>query len=241
MASAAGSIQIGDRPLHIAVGAGHHNVTGGVPYEVALTGRICRAVVNLCRASIGFCDRCYTPGDGLGDHPGPVDAGPCEVATTWDPEWTVDIFHEIHVQRAPNYPNERGVFVIYPDSPEDDDIDEDVRKHGPTVARILANATGLPVGGQNGVGIMSERWTWVGAQGQRLRVFEATASAGMRAHSCRFLSEVGCFTNAQDRAILDRADFPERQARGLVRAYASLAVARMGWTFAYSIAGDADS
>src|SRR5829696_5586775 len=96
MAAVTGSLQIGDRPLQVAVGAGHHNATGGQAYEIALTGRICRAVVNLCRASIGFEVRCYTPGDGLGNHPGAVDAGPREVATTWDPDWTVDIFHEIH-------------------------------------------------------------------------------------------------------------------------------------------------
>ena len=62
---------IGIRPLHIAVGAGHHHLRfregggPGHPFETDLNGRVCRAVVELARRSRGFEVRCYTPEDGL--------------------------------------------------------------------------------------------------------------------------------------------------------------------------------
>jgi hypothetical protein len=160
------------------------------------------------------------------------------VATDWDPVWTVDIFHEIHIQAVPGNTDIRGVFVIYPDDPETDDIDEDVRKQGPTMARIIASATGLPIGGPGSLGILSERRTLVGRNGRRLRVFEATATEGLRSHSCRFITEVGCLTNSEDRRILDQPDFPIRQARGLLQAYAALATSALGWAYAHRIADD---
>jgi hypothetical protein len=243
MTSIARSVHIGSRPLHIALGSGHHNATPGNLFETELNGRVCEAIVRLARASDGFEIRCYTPDHGLGIHQGPVDQGPREVAIVWDPEWTVDIFHEVHAQAVPARPEVRGVFVIYPDgleltseSPNPGDRDEDIVEHGATMARAVAAATGLSVGGPGNRGVMSERQTLVGQQGRRLRIFAATATPGMIAHSCRFISEVGCHTNPGDKAIMIRPEFPNRQAFGMLRAYASLAAAQLGWTYPYRIA-----
>jgi hypothetical protein len=237
-----GTIRIGNRPLHIAIGAGHRNATGGNLFEADLNGRVCNAVLALARASDGFDIRCYTPEEGLGVHPGPVDAGPREVASVWDPGWRVDVLHEVHAQAVPSRPQERGVFVIYPDGAgltsagaNPGEIDADIKAYGPVMARILATATSLPVGGP---GVMSERQTLVGQDGRRLRIFDATATHDMVARSCRFISEVGCHTNPQDRAIMTRPDFPRRQAVGILRAYAALARAQLGWSYPYRFADD---
>ena len=238
---------IGNRPLHIAVGAGHHHLRfreGGGPgneFETDLNGRVCRAVVDLARRSRGFEVRCYTPDDGLGMHPGFGSDGPREVAEAWHPSWHVDIFHEIHAQGSPDR-NERGAFVIYPDGagldsdpfPPSDDRDRDVERHGRTMAGILARATNLSVG-HGGTGIMSERQTRVGLDGDRLGVFGATSTPAMVSESCRFISEVGCYTNPADRLVMSGVDFPRREAAGILAAYAALATARRGWTFDYSI------
>ena len=246
MAGVARTIWIGARPLHIAIGAGHRNATGGNTFEAELNGRVCQAVLDLALSSYGFDVRSYTPDNGKGIHPGPVAEGPREVAMTWDPAWTVDIFHEVHHQRLPAYPSERGIFVIYPDGtgldsdyPNPGEVDVDVKEHGPTMARILAGTTGLPVGGPSGAGIMSERQTWVGEGGRRLRVFAATATAYLITHSCRFISEAGYCTNPEDKAIMSQPDFARREAIGILRAYASLATKRMGWSYAYRITGGA--
>jgi hypothetical protein len=174
-------------------------------------------------------------------HPGYGSDGPDEVATIWHPTWHVDIFHEIHAQGSPNR-NERGAFVIYPDGagldsdpfPPSDDRDRDVERHGRTMAGILARATGLSVG-QGGTGIMSEQQTKVGLDGDRLGVFGATSTRAMVSESCRFISEVGCYTNPVDRLIMSGAEFPRSEAAGILAAYAALATARRGWTFDYSI------
>jgi hypothetical protein len=237
---------IGSRPLRIAVGAGHHNATGGHPDEIGLTGPICRAVVALAHRSDGFAVRCYTPGDGVGMHSGAVDAGPGEVAAVWDPVWPVDLFHEIHVQAVPERPDVRGVFVIYPDAPgitvdgtERDDIDRDVQATALVMSQRIAAATGLPVGGPESLGIMSEQQTLFGRRGRRLRIFAATATTGMLAHSCRFITEIGSSTSPEDAEILHQPSFPRRAAAGILEAYAALAVSRMGWSYPYRI-GDPD-
>jgi hypothetical protein len=239
------SVVIGKRPLHVALGAGHRNASGGNPEEQELNGRICHAVLALARRSQGFAVRCYTPDDGLGMHPGEIDAGPLEVATLWDPVWPVDIFHELHTNAAAGNAQARGVFVVYPDFAEaeagppiagDSDVDVDVRELGKAMSECIARATGLPLGGPKANGVLSEGETYVGKQGRRLRVFAATATPAMRAHSCRFITEIGCRTTPEDAAILAAPDFPRRAALGTLRAYAILARSRMGWTYPHSIA-----
>jgi hypothetical protein len=83
---------------------------------------------------------------------------------TWDPDWPVDIFHEIHAQAFPSRPSERGVFLIHPDGvglasdyPNPGEVDEDVVEHAATMARIISGATGLPVGATEETGLVSER------------------------------------------------------------------------------------
>jgi hypothetical protein len=248
MAGVAGSVRIGARPLRVALGAGHQNATGGNPFEAELNGRVCRAIVDLARLSDGFHVRCYTPDDGLGVHPGPVDVGPREVAITWDPAWPVDIFHEVHAQAFPTCPEERGIFIIYPDGaglasnyPNPGEVDADVAEHAATMAHIIAGSTGLPVGGLGGNGVESERQTFVGQQGRRLRIFAATATPEMVARSCRLITEVGCHTNAVDRAIMSQPEFPWLEALGVHRAYASLAVVQLGWNYAYRIGSETEA
>jgi hypothetical protein len=245
MAAGARTVQIGARPLRIALGAGHRNASGGNPFEMELNGRVCRAIVELARASDGFDVRCYTPDDGLGVHPGAVDAGPREVAAAWDKTWPVDVFHEVHAHAVPARTEVRGVFVVYPDGaglasdvPNPGEVDADVVAHGPTMAGIISAATGLPIDGPGGRGIVSERQTLVGSQGRRLRIFAATATPSMVAHSCRFISEVGCHTNPLDIAIMVDPSFPRQEAVGILCAYASLAVAQMSWSYVYRIARD---
>ena len=51
------------------------------------------------------------------------------------------------------------------------------------MAQILAGTTGVAVGGLSGAGIMSERETWVGEGSRRLRVFTASATSELIAHS----------------------------------------------------------
>jgi hypothetical protein len=245
MTGIARTFRIGNRPLRIALGAGHRNATGGNPFEAELNGRVCHAIVDLARFSEGFDVRCYTPDDGLGLHSGTVDEGPREVATIWDPAWPVDLLHEVHAQAVPDRPDLRGVFVIHPDGAglaseylNPDEVDADIAAHGATMARIIAAATGLPVGGPGEHGVISERQTLIGAQGRRLRVFAATATPAMIEHCSRFISEVGCHTNPLDKAIMDQPEFPSRQANGMLQAYASLAIVQLGWTYPYRIAGD---
>jgi hypothetical protein len=85
---------------------------------------------------------------------------------------------------------------------------------------------------------MSERHTLIGQRGRRLRIFAATATPAMQAHACRFITEIGSYTNPADEAALSAPDFPPRAARGILEAYAALAIARMGWTYPCHIAPD---
>jgi hypothetical protein len=127
------------------------------------------------------------------------------------------------------------------DYPNPGEVDEDVVEHAATMARIIAGATGLPVGGPGDLGVVSERQTLVGSEGRRLRIFAATATPGMVAHSCRFMTEVGCHTNPVDRAIMSQPGFPRMEAIGVLRAYASLAVVQLDWNFAHRIAVETES
>ncbi|HZG66931.1 MAG TPA: hypothetical protein VEZ12_09320, partial [Herpetosiphonaceae bacterium] len=126
-----------------------------------------------------------------------------------------------------------GLESSYPNPGE---LDYRIRDYGAVMVEIIASAVALPMGGPHGTGIMSERHTWIGRRGRRLRIFAATATEGMIEHSCRFISEVGCHTNGLDRAIMSQPSFPGRQAAGILQAYAALARAHLGWTYDYSIA-----
>jgi hypothetical protein len=229
-------VQIGNRPLRIAIGTGHANTSPGNSFETALNKKCTHEVVKLCRASNGFEVRCYTPNDGLGTFDGPLDAAAATVRKWLSEGWRPDILHELHHEGHGN-PNVRGGFIIYPDSAglrgrNAGNIDKDVRDHGPTMGRIITGAIGVPLRGN---GTMSERNTGVGGQGFRLGLFGAWAERPFIENSCQFITEAATYTNAQDLAIMKRDDFPARQARGILEAYASLARAKMGWTFAFTI------
>jgi len=159
-------VRIGNRPLRIAVGAGHHNNSGGNAFETELNGRVTYEVVDLLRHGSGFEVRCYTPGDGIGWYDGPLDAAARQVVAWAKSGWVADIFHEIH-HEGTGTAAIRGGFVIYPDGaglsspyPNPGDIDIDVRDHGRRMAELLCGAVGLPIRGN---GTMSERATGVGA------------------------------------------------------------------------------
>lgn len=199
----ANGVRIGNRPLHIAVGVGHANTSGGDPFEREKNAEVVNALMTLARQSDGFEIRCYTPEEGLGWYPGPLDKAAREVTAMGD--W-VDIFHEVHHQGLSNQ-SIRGGFVIGPEgrglkTPYDNpgSIDLDVRDHGPRMAEILCASIGVPVWGG---GYMSERNTGVGGQGHRLGVFGATATPHLINRACRFITEACTFTNPEDRAIMN--------------------------------------
>lgn len=229
------AVNIGNRPLHIAIGAGHRHTLGekGNPYEADLNGRKVKAFCDLMDRSSGFGVRCYTPNEGLGLYPGYLNQAAAE-AVKWDQNgWTVDVFVECHSEGTA--PSVRGAFVIYPDS--GDDVDEDVKAMGTRMTQAVINRipdiplrTGLDI-----AGCMSEKETGVGAKGFRLGVFRDTAP--LAPHCSRFLFEAGAHSNAKDRAVMEKPGFVERHAVGLAEAIVLLARERMGWTGAYRIGG----
>ena len=141
---------------HIAIAAGHHNTDGGDAFERQQTGLLAAAVAQACRER-GMKVTVITPSLGgveaSGMFPGGIwDVAKAAVALVPPP----DIFLETHTEGGGG----TGVFAIYPDAPGDRDTD--VRdKLGPAVARKIAAATGLGVGGR-GNGVMSEKQTGVG-------------------------------------------------------------------------------
>src|SRR5688572_5677134 len=164
-------VEIGNRPIRIAIGAGHRNNSGGNAFETGLTALCTKAVVDLCRESDGYEVRCYTPNDGLGWFNGPLDAAAAVVRQWAAAGWVADILHELHFEGLGNT-SVRGAFFIAPDSDgligrNAGNRDVDVFAAGGEMARLLAAA----YGGVTRYGIpgraMSEKETSVGIDGYR--------------------------------------------------------------------------
>lgn len=232
-------VSIGSRPLHIAIGAGHRHTLGdqGNPYEAQKNGEKVNAVLNLLDNSSGIEYRCYTPGRGLGLYPGYLNQAAAQAVVYDESGWTVDVFVECHSEGVDD-PSVRGLFVIYPDSAPD--VDVDVREFGNELATIVARRCGFTLrqGGVVEPGVMSEKQTGVGSQGYRLGVFRDTAS--LIDHSSRFIIEAGAHSNPQDHAIMESPAFLGNHAFGLIEGIAALAKTRMGWTGAYRIGPGSD-
>lgn len=231
-------VDIGNRPLRIALGAGHANTSGGNTFETALNKQVTNAVIKLAKQSKGFDIRCYTPNDGLGSYPGPLDAA-AAVARTWLSQgWAADILHELH-HEGTGTPAIRGGFIIYPDSAglsgrNPGNIDLDVQRHGGEMAKRLVAPFGGALRYPSG-GAMSERQTGVGGQGYRLGVFGAWAENYFENNSFQFISEAAAYTNPQDLLAMQQLDFPAKQALGVLEMYAYIAKAAGNWTYPYSI------
>src|SRR5688572_21625491 len=109
------------RILKLAVGAGHHNSSGGNAQEKSLTGPLTKTYVDTARRW-GVDVRCYTPNDGLGDFNGSLGASIREVVQWAREGWVADMLVENHFQGlGANSDAGRGMFAIYPDW--DNDLD----------------------------------------------------------------------------------------------------------------------
>lgn len=239
-----GYVTIGNRPLRIAVGAGHHNSSGGDEFEAQINGQVTNELVKLLKASDGFEVRCYTPQDGLGWYQGSLDQAAGQVNTWLDQGWAADILHEIHHEGVGGSAQPSGALCIYPDGaglnayyPNPGDTDLDVQAAAPAMSAAIAKAIGVPVRtfGNNPPGVMSERQSGVGEQGYRLGIFGRWAVDYFINNSCRFISEAAVYTNPGERKIMQAAGFPAKEAVGIANAYVALATSRMGWTARYQI------
>lgn len=234
-------VNIGNRKLRIAIGTGHANTSGGNEFELAINRKVTNEVIKLLRNSDGFDVRCYTPGDGLGYYNGPLDAAAAQVRTWLAQGWAADILHEVH-QEGLGVSSVRGGFVIYPDSEgltgrNPGNIDLDVQAVAGPMASAITSAYGGTcryVGCGRG---MSEKETGVGEDGFRLGIFGAWSEDYFNNNSFQFITEGATYTNPTDLALMQRSDFPAKQAKGIVQAYVVLAKQRGLWTYPYSIDG----
>jgi hypothetical protein len=234
------TVAYGNRPLRIAVGAGHRNSSGGNEFETSLTALVTNEFVKLAETSDGFDVRCYTPNDGLGWFPGPLDAAAAQVRDwLYNDGWQADILHEIHFEGVGNNVT-RGGHVIYPDSagligrnPGNRDVD--VMEFGGEMARIMVNEYGGVCRYSECSQAMSEKVTGVGEQGFRLGVFGAWSEPAFNAQSMQLISEGATYTNAADLALMRKPSFPKVHALGLLKMDAALAVERGKWSYPYKI------
>lgn len=212
---ARGNLLTGKEPvltLKLAIGAGHHNTSGGNAREIALTGPLTKMYVDTAKAW-GVDVRCYTPNDGLGQFPGKLGPASHQVVDWANQDWVADYFLETHFQGLNEGSDAgRGFFCIYPDW--DDDVDVDVRdKFAPLWAPEFSARTGLP---QYGDGRMSEKRTQVGIDGDRLGIFGATTD--IKATTTRLIIEHGCHTCPSDFKLIDKPDFNKKCAEAFLTA-----------------------
>lgn len=169
-----------------------------------MTGRVTPKAAQILRDN-GLDVRVVQPNDGAGTIVGPV-SWVGKVVSDWARAgWQADIFIEYHGQALGNLAV-RGQFVIYPDWPDQNDVDAEVRDDfGPLLAMAVEANTGIPMYGS---GLLSERKTQVGLDGFRLGIFSTTKALAPK--TLRMIAEVATYTSALDRAIIARADFPEK-------------------------------
>lgn len=206
-----------DRPLRIALRAGHHDTSGGNPVEYAIVGELTEAYARAFTAAGHEVrvvnpdgpDPDHEPGDG--DFPGDLSAAAATVPAWAREGWVPDLYLESHTEGVAN-PDVRGAFVVYPDAAGD--LDAEVRDAlGPAIAAAIAAATTIPL---RGGGVMSERATGVGRAGYRLGAFAATAA--LRTTTSRLLVEHGSHTSPLDLAILRSPTTADRIAEAVVAA-----------------------
>lgn len=218
------------RRLRIIVVQGHRNTSGGNPREVARTPKLANAIVAALSAA-GHEAMCLQNMDGRrGDwFPGTLDAVGREIMRLHQ-RTPFDLMLDVHLESDPA--RTPGVFAIVPDGDGlrtltpytgSDSLTSNTRDHA--MAREIAHAvsrhSGLTVRRRGVVepGVMSERATHVGADlGWRLAMFGYTAPA--RARMVRLVLECGNID--ADAAIIDRPDFAQAVARGVVEGIARL-------------------
>lgn len=235
-------VSIGNKILKIAAGVGHANTSGGDPYELSRNRQVMAELITLVEASDGFELYCWTPNQGQGTFPGPLDMAAAQVRAKVTQGWLPHLVTEIHHQGLAN-PTLRGGFTIYPAagglvgrnaSGIVDFVDKDVQAAAPSMSKVLTAKIGVPVWGS---GSMSEKATGVGSKGWRLGFFGAVSDSYFANNACVFITEAATFTNPQDRVVMDSPGFARNEAQGLLEAYALLAKSRMGWTYNYRIGG----
>lgn len=196
----------------IALASGHHNTDGGDPFEATQTGFLTAAVAKYC-AALGMDVRIVTPGGGAGMFSGGIWDVAAAVVRLAQGGWVPDIFLETHTEGGGG----TGVFAIYPDAAGD--LDTDVRdKLGPDVAKRIAAATGLGIGGRQN-GTMSEKQTRVGGQGFRLGIFNKTAP--IAANTTRLIIEYGAHDKEPDLSIVKAPGFYDKAGKATAEAFAA--------------------
>ena len=211
-------------PLRIVITQGHRNTSGGNSEERARTPAIANAITRALIAE-GHEAICLQNDDGTKDDwfDGTLDAVARQVMW-YHRQHAVDLLLDIHIEgdRA----NTPGLFAIVPDGTRLKTLTtfagEDRAAAGSRdyrIARALAHAISRTTGLQlrrRGVlepGVMSEQGTHVGGDlGWRLAMFGYTAPA--RERMTRIVLE--CGNIVADAAIIERPDFAERVAEGVV-------------------------
>lgn len=197
----------------IAISAGHHNTDGGDAFEVQQTGPLAKAVGDACKA-LGMGVVYLTGNEGMAMEPIGLQ-GVARKLNGINPRPA--IYLETHTEGGGG----TGVFAIYPDAPGD--VDTDVRDTlGPAVARKIAAATGLGIGGY-GKGVISEKQTGVGGQGFRLGIFAATAPSA--ADVTRLIIEYGAHDKEPDLTIVKQPGFYAKAGKATAQAFAEF----LGW------------
>lgn len=228
-------VQIGNRKVRVAIGAGHANSDGGDDFERRLNQQCTNELYKALQADGRFDVRCYTPNNGLGMFPGGLYAAADEVNKWLAAGWQADILHEVH-HEGTGTASIRGGFVIYPDAAglyqpgqNSGDIDTDVRDYGGAMAAALVKPFGGVVRGD---GTMSERETGVGAQGYRLGVFGAwSETQTFIDNAFRFITEAATYTNAEDLAKMKAPGYAKAHARGVIAAYEALLEKASDWSY----------
>jgi hypothetical protein len=211
-------------PLRIVVVQGHRNTSGGNPDEAKRTPAIANAITSALQQA-GHDAICLQQADGTADNwfAGPLDAVARRVVTLHRQQ-PLDVMLDIHLEGDPA--NTPGVFAIIPDGDDlqtltpyagTDAAASNNRDHAfaLAIANGISRETGLMLRTRNVIapGVMSEKQTHVGADlGWRLAMFAYTAP--IRDRMVRLVLE--CGNIVADRHIIDRGDFPQRVAHGVV-------------------------
>lgn len=198
----------GESPLlRVAISAGHHNAQGGNPTEQEIVAEITERMFYHLNRTPGISCRSLTP-DGPDDDELPGDgytqeriyAQWSQTLARWAQQgWVPDLCIEEHTQGVRNT-EVGGFFGIHPSM--SGDVDVDVRDRLiPLVCDYIERETPLPIWAD---GVMAEHETSVGADGDRLGYFSATAY--LAADTERVLFENGAHTNPDDLALLRRPE-----------------------------------
>jgi hypothetical protein len=216
--------------LSIVVVQGHRNTSGGNPVETARTPAIANAIIAALRAA-GHTVVSLQNDDGTTDnwYDGSLDAVARRVLTLHR-QRPLDLMLDIHLEGDPA--NTPGVFAIVPDGDglktltpytgtDSAASNSRDRALAAAIAGHVARETGLRLRTRGVIapGVMSERQTHVGADlGWRLAMFAYTAPA--RDRMARLVLE--CGNIGADRVAIDRPEFPQRVAAGVMAGIANV-------------------